>query len=211
MISLTNRTKRGLAMLVVAGELFTFGPTVVFADGDGMGGGMMGPTSNASGSSRVSNYGMATLDGPSRHYKSDISKDGAAFMNVKVLTYFAGSMTAPDGKCEVFGRSLMVGDFGKVRFTKKGNELLARITLRGRTGKIVTKVVKHQCGGDSIEEPANVSESILSKTVSVTPGKDVRTKVGNLTVTISLDKSFPVAAIPVWPVYTSPDSGSTRW
>nr|EES53265.1 MAG: hypothetical protein UBAL3_80150054 [Leptospirillum ferrodiazotrophum] len=196
-------------------------PPPTASDGYGMGGGMGWSAIAETGEEK--SFGILTFERP-KGYRAQrvIGKNGGSFAKITNIPYYAGSKKVSVGLgsrvCLPLVGYLTIGDFGKIRFTRKGKELLARITLRSLSGKIVTIPKKtddkggkkYQCV-DALQKPDNVVESIRTETIPVTPGKEVKTKLENSTVTISLNKDFPVAKIPAWPAYTYPDIGDSEY
>jgi hypothetical protein len=190
--------------------------------GGGMGmGGMMGEVVGGfadSGSSEKS-YGVITFERPNEfRFRSVIDGTGTSFSSTRTFSYYTGSQPIEGGffgtpsGCFPQVSYLPVGVSGTVRFTRKNGELLARVVLRTRSGKIVpdtSKRPENACSKEfpKIEKAENVSEKILTKLVPVIPGKDIRVEMGKTIVTVSLDKDFPVDRIPAYPAFTSPEGG----
>ena len=166
-------------------------------------GGMMG-FSGVSVSEK--SYGVIVFDRPNGfRFRSVIDGIGDSFSNTRIFSYYTGSRSG----CLPLSSSLTVGVAGTVRFTRKDGELLARVVLRTRSGKIVPNPDKRPKNSCSKEFPQtfhakNVSEKILTKLVPVIPGNKTCVGMGKTTVTVSLDKDFPVEHVPVYPAFTSP-------
>ena len=177
----------------------------------GMGGGVM-PISN----SPEKSYGVITFDRPNGfRFRSVIDGTGDFFSSTRIFSYYTGSQPLEGGffgspfGCLPQSSYLTVGVSGTVRFTRKNGDLLARVVLRIRSGKIVpdtSKRPENACSKEfpKIEKAENISEKILTKLVPVIPGKVTRLGMGKTTVTVSLDKDFPADRVPVYPAFTSP-------
>ncbi len=179
-----------------------------------MGGGMaLGGWPGISGPGEEKSFGVLTFERPKGYrVRSVIGKDGGSFANITNTPYYVQSMLIVSGfgagapECIPQISYLTVGDSGTVRFTRKNKDLLARITLRTLSGKIAPKgvtVKKEKAACDHKGEKArNVSETIQTNVVPVTPGKETRVKIGTTTITVSLDKDFPVEKVPAFPAYS---------
>ena len=196
------------------------------SDGFGMGGGLMGggigggfPTFAPSEKS----YGVVTFDREDGgHAQSLIDERGTSFADIKYILYYSGSPPRSGGglgksflQCIPKSSYLTVGKSGTIRFARKNNSLFARITLRMQSGKLVpvdaSKTTKPEpCGKESakVQKPESVGETILTKTLSVSPGKETIIKMGKTTVMVSLDKDFPVDRVSAYPAWTIPTGGA---
>ncbi|MEC4683033.1 MAG: hypothetical protein VST70_05065 [Nitrospirota bacterium] len=210
----TNPVSASLAKNpVTAGTLKTVSPPSGFGMGGmmGMGGGVM-PISN----SPEKSYGVIAFDRPNGfRFRSVIDGTGDSFSSTRIFSYYTGSQPLEGGffgspfGCLPQSSYLTVGVSGTVRFTRKNGDLLARVVLRTRSGKIVpdtSKRPENACSKEfpKIEKAENVSEKILTKLVPVIPGKDIRVEMGKTVVTVFLDKDFPADRVPVYPAFTSP-------
>lgn len=180
-------------------------------------GGMMGfgGVPLPSGSSEKS-YGVITFERPNGfRSRSVIDGTGETFSNTQTFAYYTrfspsgGGFSGISPGCLPQSSYLTFGVSGTVRFTRKNGELLARVVLRTRSGKIVPDTSKRPENACSKEFPKtfqakNVSEKILTKLVPVIPGNKTRVGMGKTTVTVSLDRDFPTDSVPVYPAFTSP-------
>ena len=195
--------------------------TITPSNGLGMGGGIMG--GGASGvptfASSEKSYGVVTFE---RHdgfrLRSVIDWNGTSVSATQTFAYPSGFFPggggglAPSVECLPQVSYLMVGDSGTVRFTRKNKDLFARITIRTRSGKIVSdpsRKVPSSCSQKvKAQKVENSSETILTKLVPVVPGKETRVAMGKTTVTVYIDKDFPVDRIPEYPAFSSPETGA---
>ena len=190
-------------------------------NGLGVGGGMMGggPSGFPPFASPEKSYGVVTIDrDDGGRVRSVIDWNGTSFSASQILGYLSGSYPvaggglAPDSKCLPQMSYLTVGDSGTVRFTRKNKDLFARITLRTRSGKIVpdtAKRVQPPCAKEypAVKKAEGVFEKILTKLVPMVPGKETRVAMGKTTVTVFIDKDFPVGKVPAYPDFSSPETG----
>ena len=184
-------------------------------NGLGVGGGMMGGGSLPIGSNSEKSFGVVTIDrDDGGRVRSVIDANGTSFSAFQILGYLSGSYPvaggglAPYSTCLPQMSYLTVGDSGTVRFTRKNKDLFARITLRTRSGKIVPETAKRVqplCEKEypAVEKAEGVSEKILTKLVPLFPGKETRVVMGKTTVTVFIDKDFPVAKVPAYPDFSS--------
>ena len=201
--------------VMMTGETETATPL----NGLGMGGGMMGGGSLPIFSNSEKSFGVVTLDqDDGGRVRSIIYGKGTSFSSFQILGYLSGSYPvvggglAPDSKCRPQVSYLTVGDYGTIRFTRKNKDLFARITLRTRSGKIVPDTAKRAqppCAKEypAVEKAEGVSEKILTKLVPLFPGKETRVAMGKATVTVFIDKDFPVGKVPAYPDFSSPETG----
>ena len=189
--------------------------TATPSNGLGMGGGMMGVGSLPIDSNFEKSYGVVTLDqDDGGRVRSIIHGKGTSFSSFQILGYLSGSYSvvggglAPDSKCLPQVSYLTVGDSGTIRFTRKNKDLFARITLRTRSGKIVPETAKRvqpPCEKEypAVEKAEGVFEKILTKLVPLFPGKETRVVMEKTTVTVFIDKDFPVDRVPAYPAFSS--------
>ena len=191
--------------------------TATPSNGLEIGGGMMGggPSGFPPFASPEKSYGVVTIDrDDGGRVRSVIDWNGTSFSASQILGYLSGSYPgvggglAPYSQCLPQVSYLTVGDSGTVRFTRKNKDLFARITIRTRSGKIVpdtAKRVQTPCAKEypAVEKAEGVSEKILTKLVPLFPGKETRVVMGKTTVTVFIDKDFPVAKVPAYPDFSS--------
>ena len=202
---------------MTTGKIKTAAPS----DGWGLGGGMMGggPSGVPTFASSEKSYGVVTFD---RHdggrSRSVIDWNGTSFSASQIFAYLSGSFPvvggglAPYSECLPQVSYLTVGDSGTVRFTRKNKDLFARITIRTRSGKIVSdpsRKVPSSCSQKvKAQKVENLSETILTKLVPMVPGKETRVAMGKTTVTVFIDKDFPVGKVPAYPAFSSLETGA---
>lgn len=188
-------------------------------NGFGSGGGMMGWEPGPGGIPILppaeKSYGVVTFDREDGgHAQSRIDERGTTFFILQSIPYTRGFSTG-EGECFPVVSYLTVGDSGTVRFTRKGKTLLARIVVRTLSGKIVSapaQKLSPSCSKESqAQKVENSSETILTRLVRVVPGKSSSIVLGKSTVTLFLDKNFPVDKVPAYPKFTSFDNGLTPY
>ena len=202
-------------------------PSSGFGMGGGMMGGMMGGDGGYGGMggapsfvSSEKSYGVVTFERPDGfRVRSVIDWNGTSFSNPQTFAYPSeffpgvGGGLAQSPECFPQISYLTLGDSGTVRFTRKNKDLFARVTFRTRSGKLVPDTSKRpqdSCPKEfpKIEKVKGLSEKILTELVPMVPGKETRVVLGKTTVTVFIDKDFPVGRVPAYPAFSSQETGA---